>query len=438
MADDEERYKISHTWGITLLRDLGHVQIYEFMLRTWAKLGLTRNEFLLLVHLASYRYNSPNGRSFPSIDTLREHLGYSRRGSIKKLLSSLEEKKMLTVQRRAGHTSEYSFRPFALAAMKQHLADVLAKQAKTTEPDPEEEALLQALTQALAGEAEGGTTVPYSEGGTTVPYSGVPQYPTEGYSSTPESDQEQMNKQTKLESAGADDDAAWLAESRLADPGDQEPLTAEEAAEMAAPGAGAEVRPETPGEPEWKAVWRKTMRHARYQPGYTIEHVILWVERFADHNHADLAIPTHKGAVADWHGGALRFLYDIAEDRSQNEPALRPFSPTETVEMAMVALDLWSWRRDRGHKYYQFEVIRPGSLVRTALALAKYLRNLPSGLMRMNGRLTLPVEKDLIAYFEQEDVNGGQSTRQVADGDRDERLRQFWTGTGDTDGPTVT
>jgi len=45
--------RFNFTWGATL-NDLGFVQVYNFMLRHYAALGVTRPEMLLIIHLASY------------------------------------------------------------------------------------------------------------------------------------------------------------------------------------------------------------------------------------------------------------------------------------------------------------------------------------------------------------------------------------------------
>lgn len=111
----EEQFNF--TWGLPELEAMGYIQIYGFMLKAYSELGVSRTEFLTLVHLASYHYNSPTGESRPSLDTLAAEMGYNSPGSVARVITSLEEKGMLTVTRRPGKTSTYDASPFAAAAL---------------------------------------------------------------------------------------------------------------------------------------------------------------------------------------------------------------------------------------------------------------------------------------------------------------------------------
>jgi len=112
----EERF--CFTWGLGKLGDMGFVPLYAFMLRTYAQLGLTRQEMLCITHLASYHYNSPQGESRPSLENIATQMGYSHKQRLYEIVAALEEKGMLIVTRRPGTTSIYSARPFARAAYK--------------------------------------------------------------------------------------------------------------------------------------------------------------------------------------------------------------------------------------------------------------------------------------------------------------------------------
>jgi len=106
----------SFTWG-TEVAELGFVQVYNFMLRTYAKLGVTVQEMMCLMHLASYHYNSPQGVSRPSLSTIAEEMGYSDKSTVSRLVGSLEKKGMLIVTRNPGYTSLYDASPFASLAI---------------------------------------------------------------------------------------------------------------------------------------------------------------------------------------------------------------------------------------------------------------------------------------------------------------------------------
>lgn len=177
------------------------------------------------------------------------------------------------------------------------------------------------------------------------------------------------------DSGASEADDEWLAETRLADPEGESEMTPEEKAEMAAPGASADLQPIPPPEAKWATKWRDTLR-VRYQHGFTMEHVLAWVERFADPDHANLTPPTKKGDAADWHGGALAFLNRCHEDYVANMDGQKA-SPDLTLRRAVWCLDYFYWRREEGDAYYQHEVTRPGSLSnRTVAILARDLREL--------------------------------------------------------------
>ena len=115
---EEERF--SFRWGIPWL-DSGHTSIPNFMLRHYIEVGVTRAEFLAILHLASYHYESAQGQASPSLATVANEMGMTRRG-LRKLLRSLEEKGMLTRHYRTGDTSIYILEGFSRKALEAHLA----------------------------------------------------------------------------------------------------------------------------------------------------------------------------------------------------------------------------------------------------------------------------------------------------------------------------
>lgn len=115
------------TWGLPEIDDIGFVQVFRFMLRAYAKLGITRQEMLCLIHLASYHYNTPKGESRPSLTTIAREMGYGDRARASALIRSLESKKMLIVDRSLGEASVYNARPFAKAAWELFLEGVAEK-----------------------------------------------------------------------------------------------------------------------------------------------------------------------------------------------------------------------------------------------------------------------------------------------------------------------
>lgn len=124
MADE----RFSFRWGIPWL-DAGFVQVPDFFFRTYVGLGVTRVEFLFILHLARYKYESVRGQSRPSLGTIGREMGISRRHAAR-LRSSLEKKAFLIVTERRGRPSVYDFGNFALAALR-----LARKQDENVTPD---------------------------------------------------------------------------------------------------------------------------------------------------------------------------------------------------------------------------------------------------------------------------------------------------------------
>ena len=211
---------------------------------------------------------------------------------------------------------------------------------------------------------------------------------------------------------GASDDA-WLEESRITDRQDDQEMTAEEKAEMGAPGASQDLSPGTrPGEPAWLDQWRNTLR-VRYQHGFRLEHVIAWIGRFADAEHANLTPPMTKGDIADWHGGGLAFLNRCYEDLAAHQNGKGP-SATLCVQRAIWCLDYFYCRRARGDDYYQHEIARPGSLSnKTVAILARDLRLLQEKFQLET--VTMPKEHQMKQAFRKGGKDGKRRIRSKED-----------------------
>lgn len=110
--------KINFTWGMAqdILNDLGYLQVTGFMLDAYTLLGLTRTEFLCLIHLARHHYNSERGESRPGLETIAEQMGYKSDTQVRRLVRQLEEKGVLVIEWRKGYASKYDASPFAKAA----------------------------------------------------------------------------------------------------------------------------------------------------------------------------------------------------------------------------------------------------------------------------------------------------------------------------------
>jgi hypothetical protein len=88
------------------------------MFEHYVEVGVTRHEFYFIGHLAKFKYETKDGKSMPSMQTVAKEMGYAHVNSCYNLAKSLEEKNMLRIQRRDGHTSIYNFEQFTLACAK--------------------------------------------------------------------------------------------------------------------------------------------------------------------------------------------------------------------------------------------------------------------------------------------------------------------------------
>jgi hypothetical protein len=133
MDNEHNEYRFSFRWGIPIL-DAARcfTPIYDFMLHNYRRLsgryvrshknhtegdewhGVSRQEFLVIIHLAARHFETERGQSSPSLRTIAREMGISWRG-LQKLIYSLEAKGMMKVARRPGSTSIYNCSPFAMA-----------------------------------------------------------------------------------------------------------------------------------------------------------------------------------------------------------------------------------------------------------------------------------------------------------------------------------
>lgn len=111
--------KISFRWGIPEL-DHGNVMIPEPIYRFHGKLGVTGNQFVLIVQLSAFKYESKNSITCPSIATLANRMGLNPR-SVMRLVSELEEDGWLTVKRTHGKNNVYDFQNLSKACWQLYI-----------------------------------------------------------------------------------------------------------------------------------------------------------------------------------------------------------------------------------------------------------------------------------------------------------------------------
>jgi hypothetical protein len=101
----------SFRWGVPAL-DGGFTDIPNLFLDYYTQAGVNRNEFLVIIHLARYQYNSRGSESRPSLDTVASQLDYTTR-NLRKIFSGLEKRGLLKRNYRQGMTTIYDFSGFS-------------------------------------------------------------------------------------------------------------------------------------------------------------------------------------------------------------------------------------------------------------------------------------------------------------------------------------
>lgn len=114
---EEQGSNFSFRWGIPLL-DNDYTQIPNLFLRNYTKVGVTRQEFLFIIHLASYKYESAKSECRPSLETIAKEMGYAHVNGARKLARSLQKKGFLTIKPRPGFPNEYNFTALSRALIE--------------------------------------------------------------------------------------------------------------------------------------------------------------------------------------------------------------------------------------------------------------------------------------------------------------------------------
>lgn len=117
-------------WGITEL-DGGFITVPNAFLDRYGQLGIKRTEFLLIIHLARYKYERPGSECRPSLTTVAEQMDVSER-YVRKLVADLEEKGWLKRTARPGKPNLYDFAALSEAVRQAELEDTPEREFKGT------------------------------------------------------------------------------------------------------------------------------------------------------------------------------------------------------------------------------------------------------------------------------------------------------------------
>jgi len=105
----------SFRWGIPLL-DEGDTRIPNFFFDHYTEAGVTRMEFLTILHLARYQFEKAGSECRPSVGTVARQMGYTVRG-LQKVLAGMERRGFLARHYRSGRTTIYDFTGFSRAIL---------------------------------------------------------------------------------------------------------------------------------------------------------------------------------------------------------------------------------------------------------------------------------------------------------------------------------
>ncbi len=106
----------SFRWGIDIL-DCGYTTIPNWILDHYHEVDVSYKEFALIVHLARYAFESPEGECRPSVRVVATAMGIHPR-SVQRSLADLEERGMLTRRYRLGKPTIYDFKGFSKAVFR--------------------------------------------------------------------------------------------------------------------------------------------------------------------------------------------------------------------------------------------------------------------------------------------------------------------------------
>lgn len=115
----------------------------NFFFDRYTEAGVSRAEFLTILHLSRYQYEKANSECRPSVTTVAAQMGYSVRG-LQKVLAGMERRGLLKRRYRAGRATIYDFKGFSWTLLS---TELLARSAPDDVP-------AEQLALALGGEPQ--------------------------------------------------------------------------------------------------------------------------------------------------------------------------------------------------------------------------------------------------------------------------------------------
>lgn len=124
--------KVSFRWGIPEMDDRGGIYVFGFMLRNYARAGVTRDEMLCMMHLAAHHFERADGEAACSLATVATLMGYAHENSVRRLAHSLRDKELLEIVERPGQPSVYVAHKFAQRMLELEAADTPTLECRGT------------------------------------------------------------------------------------------------------------------------------------------------------------------------------------------------------------------------------------------------------------------------------------------------------------------
>lgn len=127
--------RYSFRWGVPEIEDFGGVYIYGWMLRNYAAAGIKPIEFLAIVHVSAYHYESARGVARPSLATIARQMGFAHKNSVYRILAGMadpdrEGGPLLVITHKPGLACEYNAAPLA-----RRLLDLERERAESASKD---------------------------------------------------------------------------------------------------------------------------------------------------------------------------------------------------------------------------------------------------------------------------------------------------------------
>lgn len=158
-------------WGIPELDNpIGMTPIPNFVLEYAASFGVTPQEMTMIVHLASFKYESSKSQgSKPAVDTIAKLMGYTDDKQVRRMIARLEKALLLKVIRTKGETSIYDFSALTQKCWQSYLTGGLPSkgvspfkgEGVSPSKGSEEEELKEEKTNTLPVGKKGRLNVPF-------------------------------------------------------------------------------------------------------------------------------------------------------------------------------------------------------------------------------------------------------------------------------------